>query len=193
MTQSTSTMALVTLLLAGLSGQPAGACGYDGLYANPLQAAYPGSISLAVASRTAVEQRLIPALAPLSGSSGLFRSQVWLRTLRGKLETQGFSGSVALLLVDSGLWSRYHTLPPEQQKPPGNGVQLEPHVSGPDAEEWIVMTTEAALSALLAGQIDIDTARQAGLIRYQRTDAIPAMERALRRGKPVTHSSAQPA
>lgn len=179
MMRSTSALALVTLLLVGQSGQPAGACGYDGLYANPLQAVYPGSISLAVASRTAVEQRLIPAIAPLSGSSGLFRSQVWLQTLRGKLEAQGFSGSLALLLVDSGLWSRYHTQPPEQQKQPGNGVQLEPHVAGPDADEWVVMTTEAALAALLAGQIDIDTARKHGLVRLQKTNGIPALDKAL--------------
>lgn len=190
MMRSAYALAYATLLLIGQAGSPAAACGYDGLYGNPLQAVYPGSISLAVATRTAVEQRLIPAIAPLNGSSGLFRSQVWLQTLRDKLEKQGFSGSMALLLVDSGLWARYRTRPAEQQAQPGNGVQLEPHVAGPDDDEWIVMTTEAALSALLAGQIDIDAARQAGLIRFQRTDAIPTMERALRRGTPVTHPPA---
>ena len=65
MMRSAYALAYATLLLIGQAGSPAAACGYDGLYGNPLQAVYPGSISLAVATRTAVEQRLIPAIAPL--------------------------------------------------------------------------------------------------------------------------------
>jgi len=166
----------IVLSLAGVFGQVS-ACGYDGLYSNPLQAAYPGSLSLAVASRSAVERGLIPVLPPQSGSSGLFRSQAWLHALRGRLEAEGLNGSVALLLGDSGLWARFRAQP--SAAPAGGSVQLEPHIAGPDESDVVVITTEAALSALLAGRIDITAARAAGVIRYQGAESIPALDKAL--------------
>ncbi len=60
---------------------------------------------------------------------------------------------MALVLIDSRLWSRYGIQ--------DGKVSLEPHVAGPTTGDAIVLTGEPVLDALLAGSISAEQHRPA--------------------------------
>ena len=59
-------------------------------------------------------------------------------------------GSIAVLLVEGSLWTRYYV--------DADRLVCEPHASGPLAGDAIIVTAEAVLRALLIGRLSIDRA-----------------------------------
>jgi hypothetical protein len=185
MMKAASTLSLALLL--GLAGQQVQACGYDAEVNNPFQLAYPGSLVLALETRAALKTHQLQQLAELKGEAGLARSQRWLEDLRGRLAAQGFSGSLSLLLVDSGLRSRFSdshnhdgsdavTLPNSGQQ-----LALEMHSEEPEEGEGVIVTTEVALAALLAGEVGLDQAVKMGVLRVHKQVNLGLLNAALRR------------
>nr|WP_314901464.1 hypothetical protein [uncultured Deefgea sp.] len=160
---------LATALLIS-STQPVIACGYDGQINNPFTQAYPGSLSVALATRTAVEKSVINPVSPLSGQAGFDRSVRWLQQLRERLQQNGFSGSVSVLLIDSGLWSQYSDQGTQIAAATDllqsiETLKLQIHAQAPSANEAVLITSEATLAALLSGEIKFENATLAGLVR----------------------------
>jgi hypothetical protein len=184
---------LLLALLLGLAGQQVQACGYDAEVNNPFQLAYPGSLVLALETRAALKTHQLQQLAELKGEAGLARSQRWLEDLRGRLAAQGFSGSLSLLLVDSGLRSRFSDNHSHKQSNnhdgsgavtlPNSGqpLALEMHSEEPEEGEGMIVTTEVALAALLAGEIGLDQAQQMGVLRVHKQVNLGLLNAALGR------------
>jgi hypothetical protein len=85
---------------------------------------------------------------------GMLRATKQLRGL-GLRFTQGAvsastAPSMAVLLVESGLWTRYTRT--------AEGITPQVHVAGPDPVDAVIVTSEAVITAVLAGRL---TARQA--------------------------------
>ena len=145
------------LVAAACSGDAALACGYHGLIGNPFQASYPGSVGVAIATRGAIESGAIPEPKSAAGALGLARSRRWLETLQVRLADQGLPDRLAVLVVDSGLWSRFtHD---------GQAAALRFHTAGPERGDQVLLVSEAALAALSAGAMRFNDARQRGLAR----------------------------
>jgi hypothetical protein len=62
----------------------------------------------------------------------------------------------SVLLVESGLWSRY--------VPGASDVAMTVHTDGPGAYDAVVLTSEAVIAALAAGTITVDDAWRRGLV-----------------------------
>jgi hypothetical protein len=145
------------LVAAACSGEAALACGYHGLIGNPFKAGYPGSVRVAIATRGAIESGAIPEPESAVGALGLARSRRWLETLQVRLADRGLPDRLAVLVVNSGLWSRFtHD---------GRAVALRFHAAGPEQGDQVLLVSEAALAALSAGAMSFDDARQRGLVR----------------------------
>lgn len=152
----------VALAAVAFAGEAALACGYHGLIGNPFEASYPGSVRVAIATRGAIESGAIPEPDSAVGTLGLARSRRWLETLRVRLAEQGLRDQLAVLVVDSGLWSRFtHD---------GRAAALQFHAAGPEQGDRVLLVSEAGLAALSAGAMRFDDARQRGLVRL---DPVP--------------------
>ena len=154
---SLRTTTLAAMAAALLQASPAGACGYDGAMID-LTAAHPRSIEVALASRDAIDRGELHALPPVAPVLGLSRAthlledfRPWVPVVAGAPE-----GSVAVLLVDAGLWTRYAVT--------AKGVAAELHVAGPRERELVVVTSEAALRALLDGTLHPERAAELGVL-----------------------------
>lgn len=166
-------MKTALILLAALLISPAQttmACGYDAQINNPFTLAYPGSLSVALATRAAVEKNLIKPVPLLNGQAGFDRSVHWLNQLRDRMQLNGFSGSVSVLLIDSGLWSQYSDQDTQIAAATDllhsiETLKLQTHTQPPVANAAIFITSEATLAALLAGEIKLEMAKNAGLVR----------------------------
>ena len=97
------------------------ACGYDSPMAD-LVVAHPRSIEVALAVRDAYDHGELQALAPVLG---LVRAKVMLQNFRPLLTAVAGSPntSVAVLLIEEGLWARYSMS--------AAGMATELHVEGP--------------------------------------------------------------
>lgn len=146
-----------TLAAVGLGSFQAQACGYDGAVPD-LVAAYPQSIEVALSVRDAYDRSELTALQPAPNALALRRAQMLLSRFSPMVSEASriSTGSVAVLLVESGLWTRY-TLA-------GNAVQALPHVTGPQPGEPVVITSEAVVSALVDGKLAIQRANSLGLM-----------------------------
>ena len=135
----------------------ASACGYDGLVPD-LVAAYPQSIDVAISVRDAFDRSELNALQPAPNALALLRAQMLMRRFSPMVgaASRTSRGSVAVLLVESGMWTRY-TLS-------DNGVAALPHVSGPQDGEPVVITSEAVISALLEDKLALDRATAIGVM-----------------------------
>ncbi|XZG69705.1 hypothetical protein ACTSKR_13750 [Chitinibacteraceae bacterium HSL-7] len=131
------------------------ACSYDGLFDNPFTEAYPGSLRVSLATRSAVEHGLFRQPLPMQGKDALARANRWLDDLRQRLDGADIRQPIAVLLTDSGLWTRFDV---------SEGTVLMQSHRGAQADEGILLTSEAALAALLAGQIEFEDARRSGLV-----------------------------
>lgn len=140
-----------------LQALPAAACGYDGLMAD-LTAAHPRSLEVALAVREALDRQQLQDLEAAPPALGFMRARQMLLGFAPQVATAAgvSTGSVAVLLVESGLWTRY-TLGPGAAAP-------QPHVAGPLAGERVLVTSEAVLSALLQGQMPLSRAAELGLV-----------------------------
>lgn len=134
------------------------ACGFHG-QSPDLAVAHPRSLDVAFALADAYRDgRLVP-LPALAGPLGYMRATRHLRDFGVALESAGpkrAGASVAVLLVESGLWTRYRF--------GDQGAWLvDPHVAGPGAGEAVIVTAEPVLAALGERRITLDEARSRGL------------------------------
>ncbi|MFM5441292.1 hypothetical protein ACET9K_17730 [Aeromonas enteropelogenes] len=136
-------------------------CGYDALYPNPFEQSWPGTLDVAMATAAAVNDDRLARLPPLTGEAGFTRSQAWLQSLKSRFQQAGVRGGVSILLVDSGLWSRLRGK---------ESLLLQLHTPGPHADDRVMLLSEAALDALLAGTLTIETAVQLGVVTLQGED-----------------------
>lgn len=144
---------LVTCLGAPL----AVACGLDGAINNPFTTAYPGSLSVALSTQHAIGNGQLRPLTALDREPANARLMGWLDQLRERLERGGVSASFALLVVDSGHWTRFEVN--------GATVRMAAH-TGPVVYDSILLSSEAVLAALLEGRLSMGQAEQAGLVRW---------------------------
>lgn len=142
---------------AVLQTLPAAACGYDGLMAD-LGAAHPRSLEVALAVRDALERQQMQALEAAPPAFGFLRARQLLLGFAPHVSAAAGigKGSVAVLLVESGLWTRYTLGSP--------GVAPQPHVAGPQPGERVLVTSEAVLNAMLDGQMSLSRATELGLV-----------------------------
>ena len=136
-------------------------CGYDALYPNPFEQSWPGTLDVAMATAAAVNDDRLARLPPLTGEAGFTRSQAWLQALKSRFQQAGVRGGVSILLVDSGLWSRLRGK---------ESLLLQLHTAGPHPRDRMMLLSEAALDALLAGTLTIETAVQLGVVTLQGED-----------------------
>jgi len=163
-TASLRAAAMVAMAAAAMQGAPAGACGYDGLMAD-LAVAHPRSIEVALAVRDAFDHKELRALAPVPSALGLVRANGMLQNFRPLVASIAGSSnssatSIAVLLIEAGLWTRYSIT--------ATSVVVELHVSGPQEGEPVVVTSEAALRALLDGALTPARAGELGVLIVDR-------------------------
>jgi hypothetical protein len=164
---------LATLIFATLSTSPALACGLDGAMNNPFTTAYPGSFGVALGTQQAVGSGQLFALPELDAKAAAARLEARLDQLRVRLEKTGLKGGFAVLVVDSGHWARFSTS--------GAAVQVHLHAA-PAIYDSVLLTSEPALAALLDGQLTMDNAKQAGLVRWSGSQSPVLAQTALASG-----------
>lgn len=130
-------------------------CGYDALYPNPFEQSWPGTLDVAMATAAAVNDDRLTRLPPLTSEAGFARSQAWLQALKSRFQQVGVRGGVSILLVDSGLWSRLRGK---------ESLLLQLHTAGPYPKDRMMLLSEAALDALLAGTLTIEEALRLGVV-----------------------------
>lgn len=156
-------------LAASLGISPVGACGLDGVIDNPFTTSYPGSLGVALGTQQAVANGKLAALPALGAEAASARLEARLDQLRVRLEKTGLRGGFALLVVDSGHWTRFAAS--------GSSVRISLHAT-PAIYDPILLTSESALAALLDGSLTADVAEQAGLVRWGGSDS-PALAQAV--------------
>jgi hypothetical protein len=134
------------------------ACGFHGGAMAELSASHPRSLDVAIAVREAYDHAQLQALEPAPPALGFVRARLMLQAFAPQAATAAgtASGSAAVLLVESGLWTRYTF--------GADGAAAEPHVSGPLPGEPVIVTSEAALSALVDGTLALDRAAALGVL-----------------------------
>jgi hypothetical protein len=134
---------------------PAGACNYDGKLGANLTAKYPRAIAVATALRDRSNAQILDTqlVAPtFVNMLGYHRAIRRLQRLRDSLERavhdrQLTGPSFSLLLVESGLWSRY--------APDAAGVSIAVHTAGPQPEDVVIFTGEAVIEAIASGRLSV--------------------------------------
>ncbi len=132
------------------------ACGLHGTMPD-LAVAHPRSIDVALAVHEATERDGLKPLAALPAGLAFLRARRTLISFEPQVaDIAGRAGGpVAVLLVESGLWTRYTFAA-------GRTIAL-PHVAGPMPGERVIVTSETVLAAILEGTLEPGRARQLGL------------------------------
>jgi len=123
------------------------------------------SLSVALAVRAAADRRVVDAalLDPKAGGPlGYLRASNRLRQfgtmLAGTAGPTDPATPVTVLLVESGLWTRFTwTL---------QGYTPQIHVPGPEADDVVAVTSEAVVAAMLDGRIKTSQALERGLLVF---------------------------
>lgn len=154
--------AALAFLSTALLLPAAGACGLHASLPDGFKASHPASLPVSFALQDAyAAKRLTPAQA-LPAEMALLRATHLVRRFAAVLVETGHApmapgaGSVAVLLVEHGLWARYSQ--------GAGGVQIDPHVEGPLEGEAVIVTGEAVLGAVLKGELRPQEARELGLM-----------------------------
>jgi hypothetical protein len=147
----------VTAAALGLHICAVNACGYDSPMVD-LVVAHPRSIEVALAVRDAYDHGELQALAPVPPVLGLVRANGMLQSFRPLVNAVAGppNTSVAVLLVEEGLWTRYSMTPA--------GMATELHVEGPLSGEPVIVTSASALHALLDGTLTPTRATELGVL-----------------------------
>ena len=153
---------LAGLLCLGVAPAALG-CGFHPAMEVQLESMYPGSLSVAVALRSAADNGLIDAAAleaPGKGtalySDSVHRLQEFRKALAASPATAELPASFSLGYVESSLWARYSQS--------GGEVRVNVHTDGPAEGEAVVLTGEPVLTEVLAGRLSVDRALVDGLI-----------------------------
>jgi glutamate-1-semialdehyde aminotransferase len=160
---------LAATLAATLGISTAGACGLHGTIDNPFTTSYPGSLGVALGTQQAVVNGQLSALPEVDAEAAHERLEETLDQLRARLEKASLKGGFALFVVESGHWARFEAK--------GHAVRIAAHAA-PSSDEPVLLTSEAALTALLDGRLATGAALQAGLVRWA-GNASPALAQAL--------------
>ena len=149
------------LLAATLAAPPAGSCGFHGQLAD-IAAAHPRSLDVAFALRDAYDRGELAELPALPPALGYLRARKLLVDFAAQVSAVAGDGrgSVAVLLVESGLWTRYAI--------DGSRASAAPHVDGPQPGEHVLLTSEAALAAIVEGRLTAERAASVGLLAEHR-------------------------
>lgn len=144
-------------LAALVAAAPVAACGYHSTLPD-LAAAHARSIDVALAVRGALDRGELKPLEGVPPALGYVRAMRMLRDLQAMVPAlaPARAGSVAVLLVDSGLWSRYVVA--------ADGATVEVHVGGPREGEPVIVTSEAVVRALLDGALEPGRATRNGML-----------------------------
>jgi len=153
------------------------ACGFDGVFEGNFGVPHPKSIEIAVAMRRAVAEGMLPpsALEPIvPGPTGLWRATGHLHALERRLSAVALSvsfpvASMALLFIDSGLWTRFTRV--------AGGYASQIHAFAAGSEEIAVVSDEAIIAGILDGRLSARSAIDRGLIVV---DAPPAEQERVR-------------
>lgn len=148
-------------VLLSVASPDARACGYHGILGNGFSAQYPGSINVAIALREAAEGGLIDPQSLMPKSADLLayhRTEQRLRRIREAVAQNQSGQKLAfwLLLVESGLWSRYTS--------DGENILLAVHVDPPQDGEAVMITGDAVLAAIEDGKLSWQDAMQRNLL-----------------------------
>jgi hypothetical protein len=158
---TTSVALLASVCIAGQIGVAA-ACNYDG--AAGAGAKYLRAIEVTAALRDRSNAQILDTrlvAPPFANMLGYHRAVRRVQRLRDSLERAlheerltgpGFS----LVLVESGLWTRY--------VPDAEGVSIAVHTAGPQPADALVFTGEAVIEAIASGRLAVDEAFRRGLI-----------------------------
>lgn len=137
-------LAAALLAAAPLAGQ---ACGlHGGLDGQTFAPLHPGSLAVALGVRGLIDQGRLAPLPAAAPPLAFVRVQRSLQLLRARLQAGPPGPATALLLVDSGLWTRW------AWNDDGR-LDMQVHVAGPEAGDRVVLTGEAVLAALLAQRL----------------------------------------
>jgi hypothetical protein len=140
----------------------AAACMYEGVSAVSVK--YLRAIDVATALRDRSNSQILDTrlvAPPFANMLGYHRAVRRVQRLRDSLERAvheerltgpGFS----LVLVESGLWTRY--------VPDAEGVSIAVHTAGPQPADALVFTGEAVIEAIASGRLAVDEAFRRGLI-----------------------------
>lgn len=157
------TLAVSAVFIAAVAtASPSAACGYHGTLGDGFSALHSSSINVAIAIRDAADENLLDReiVAPkLSDLLALHRATARLQRLRNALQSTSADMAVpsfSLLLVESGMWSRYLA---EEGR-----LRLAAHTDAPPAGEAVVVTGNAVLAAIGAGRLTVEDAMHRGLI-----------------------------
>jgi hypothetical protein len=150
---------VIALSMAMTAPSSSWACAFHGVLPD-LTTAHARSLEVAWALRDALDAETIEPLSLNSGQVGFFQVSRLLQEARPLLGPMGLDGqrSVALLLVESGLWTRYRA------SQSGDRFLAQPHIDGPFDDETVIVTSAAALSAVMSGQITAQQAIDMGVL-----------------------------
>jgi hypothetical protein len=154
-------------LLAGLlflGATPAAfGCGFHSPLRVQLESMYPGSLTVAVALRSAADNGVIDAAALEAPSKrdaryidSVHRLQAFSKALSESPAAVDLPASFSLGYVESHLWSRY--------KQSDGKIRVDIHTDGPAEGEAVVLTGEPVLMKLLAGRLSVERALADGMI-----------------------------
>jgi hypothetical protein len=150
------------LLISSALPAPVSACGFDGVMGASLSAQHPKSLMVAFAVRDAVVGGALnkAALAPIErGPKGYWRAAAHVQELQRRLSVAKMHGaqpSLALLFIESQLWSRLKTS--------ATGFDLELHAAGAEPQDVVIVTNETVLASLLDGSLSAQKALDRGLV-----------------------------
>jgi hypothetical protein len=155
-------VALAGLLCLGAAPAALG-CGFHPAMEVQLDSMYPGSLSVAVALRSAADNGLIDAAALEAPSKGtalyadtVRRLQEFRKALAASPAAAELPASFSLGYVESQLWSRYSES--------DGKLRVDVHTDGPAEGEAVVLTGEPVLTVVLAGRLSVDRALADGMI-----------------------------
>jgi hypothetical protein len=131
------------------------ACGLEsGIDSSAFSQAYPGSIDVALSMRELIDQNRMEALPAVPASVGFMRVTMVMRKFQSQLANVGQHAPTAMLLVEHGYWARWTGA--------GGPLEMQLHVAGPEPGDTVVLTGEAVLAAIVAGQLTVEQARTSG-------------------------------
>ena len=143
------------------SQQLAWACNYHSQQKGGPTALHPRSLDVTFALGDATESGILHAKAAVPSNDDMYAHRRALQRLQrfgNALATTADEGasSFSLLLVENGLWSRHRTT--------SEGVTFQIRDDGARPDDTVVITGEAVMAAMDAGDLATDVALERGLI-----------------------------
>ena len=152
----------IVAVAATLLASPAAACFFHALSSDGFTAAHPTTVPVALATRRAQEEGVLPPV-PRDDRRALTRLSVvnaYLPIIAERRLAAARFAPFSILQLQSQTWTRYAR--------DRNGLAIETHRAGPAAGDAIVVLADTTLRALLAAELDAASA--AGLVAISGPD-----------------------